>query len=85
MWSPAVDRLIRTALDEDIGPGDVTTAATVAPGTIARAELVAKEEFVLAGIDIARRVFALLDAEIAFERLIEDGQHGAGAARCWPG
>jgi nicotinate-nucleotide pyrophosphorylase (carboxylating) len=74
MLSPAVDRLIRTALDEDIGPGDVTTAATVAPATVARAELVAKEEFVLAGIDIARRVFALLDAEIAFERLTEDGQ-----------
>jgi nicotinate-nucleotide pyrophosphorylase (carboxylating) len=74
MLSPAVDRLIRIALDEDIGPGDVTTAATVTPGTSARAELVAKEEFVLAGIDIARRVFAVLDTQIAFERMMADGQ-----------
>jgi nicotinate-nucleotide pyrophosphorylase (carboxylating) len=74
MLSPSVDRLIRTALEEDIGPGDVTTAATVAPGTPGRAELVAKEDFVLAGIGVARRVFALLDAQVSFEGLIEDGQ-----------
>jgi nicotinate-nucleotide pyrophosphorylase (carboxylating) len=74
MLSPAVDRLIRIALEEDIGPGDITTAATVAAGTVARAEVIAKEDFVLAGIDIARRVFTLIDADIAFERLIEDGR-----------
>jgi len=73
MRSPHVDRLIRTALEEDIGPGDVTTAATVAPGTLARAELVAKEEFLLAGIGVARRVFELLDEQVAFECLVEDG------------
>ena len=74
MLPPSVDRLIRMALEEDIGPGDVTTAATVAPGTPGRAELVAKEDFVLAGIGVARRVFALLDAQVSFEGLIEDGQ-----------
>jgi nicotinate-nucleotide pyrophosphorylase (carboxylating) len=74
MLSPAIDRLIRTALEEDIGPGDVTTAATIPPGTMARAELVAKEDFVLAGIAVARRVFELLDAQVAFEALIKDGQ-----------
>ena len=74
MLSPSVDRLIRMALEEDIGPGDVTTAATVAPDTPGRAELVAKEDFLLAGIGVARRVFALLDAQVSFEGLIEDGQ-----------
>ena len=74
MLSPSVDKLIRTALEEDIGSGDVTTAATVTAGTTARAELVAKEEFVLAGIKVARRVFEMLDTRIAFEQLIEDGQ-----------
>jgi nicotinate-nucleotide pyrophosphorylase (carboxylating) len=74
MLSPSVDRLIRTALEEDIGPGDVTTAATVAPGTPGRAELVAKEDFILAGCGVARRVFELLDAQVSFEGLIEDGQ-----------
>jgi nicotinate-nucleotide pyrophosphorylase (carboxylating) len=41
---------------------------------MARAELVAKEDFVLAGIAVARRVFELLDTQVAFEELIKDGQ-----------
>lgn len=74
MLAPSIDRLLRTALEEDIGSGDVTTAATITPGTSARAQLVAKEDFVLAGIDVARRVFELLDPQVAFEKLIADGQ-----------
>lgn len=70
-----VERIIRTALEEDIGLGDLTTEATVEPGAQARAELVAKEDFVLAGIDVAARVFSCLDSHVAFERLIEDGQN----------
>ncbi len=69
-----IERIIRNALEEDIGLGDITTAATVAPGTDARAQLVAKEDFVLAGIDVAGRVFSLLDGDVAFEKLKEDGQ-----------
>ncbi|MFO7983982.1 MAG: carboxylating nicotinate-nucleotide diphosphorylase [Desulfuromonadales bacterium] len=69
-----IDRIIRTALEEDIGLGDITTEATVAKGVTARAELVAKEDFVLAGIDVVRRVFTALDPGVAFEKLLEDGQ-----------
>jgi len=69
-----LDPILRRALEEDIGTGDVTTLATVEPGTQASAELVAKEDFVLAGIDVARRVFQLLSEETAFEALIADGQ-----------
>lgn len=69
-----IDRIIRNALQEDIGLGDITTRATVAEGTVARAELVAKEDFVLAGLDVARQVFAILDPAVAFEKLREDGQ-----------
>jgi len=69
-----IDRIIELALEEDIGTGDVTTLATVEAGTQARAELVAKENFVLAGIDVAARVFHLLDSAVAFERLLQDGQ-----------
>lgn len=67
------DRIIRNALQEDIGLGDVTTLATIEAGTLSRAELVAKEDFVLSGIDVARRVFFLLDEQVAFEKLREDG------------
>ncbi len=80
----AIDRIIRTALEEDIGTGDVTTLATVPPGTTARAELVAKDDFVLAGIDVARRVFHLLDPQVAFEQLTEDGhQVRRGEVLAW--
>jgi nicotinate-nucleotide pyrophosphorylase (carboxylating) len=70
----AVDRIIETALIEDVGTGDVTTAATIEPGTSVRAELVAKEDFLLSGIGVAARVFQRLDARTAFEPLIQDGQ-----------
>ncbi|WP_432821687.1 carboxylating nicotinate-nucleotide diphosphorylase [Trichloromonas sp.] len=69
-----IDRIIQNALQEDIGLGDVTTMATVQPGTPGRAELVAKEDFVLSGIDVAGRVFHLLDPKIAFEKIMEDGR-----------
>jgi len=69
-----LDPILRRVLEEDIGTGDVTTLATIPPGTQASAELVAKEDFVLSGIDVAKRVFQLLSAETAFEKLIEDGQ-----------
>jgi nicotinate-nucleotide pyrophosphorylase (carboxylating) len=69
-----LDPILRRALDEDIGTGDVTTLATIEPGTQASAELVAKEDFVLAGIDVAKRVFKLLSEETAFEELVSDGQ-----------
>ena len=69
-----LDPILRRALEEDIGTGDVTSLATIEPGTQASAELVAKEDFVLAGIGVAQRVFQLLSAETAFENLIADGQ-----------
>ena len=69
-----IERIVRTALQEDIGLGDVTSMAIVAPGSTARAELVAKEDFVLAGLDVAAAVFHQLDPEINFEKIFVDGQ-----------
>ena len=68
-----IERIVRNALEEDIGLGDITTEVTVSPGTVARAQLVAKEDFCLAGIDVAAKVFSVLDPEVAFEKLLEDG------------
>ncbi len=56
----AADRLIRTALEEDVGGGDITTEATVAGGTLATARLVAREPLRLAGLPGFRRVFEVL-------------------------
>ncbi|MFW6387506.1 MAG: carboxylating nicotinate-nucleotide diphosphorylase, partial [Thermodesulfobacteriota bacterium] len=68
-----VAEIIKRALQEDIGSGDVTTMATVPAGITRRAELVAKEDFTLAGLDVARRVFTTLDSDVAFEALKVDG------------
>jgi nicotinate-nucleotide pyrophosphorylase (carboxylating) len=69
-----IERIVRQALQEDIGLGDITTQATIVPGTQARAELVAKDAFVLSGIGVAREVFRQLDRQIAFEALKQDAQ-----------
>ncbi len=70
-----IERIVRTALEEDIGLGDITTEVTVAGDTIARAELVAKEDFTLAGIDVAAAVFKQLDPRVSFEKILTDGTH----------
>ena len=59
-----IDRIIENALAEDIHTGDITTLAVVRKSGEARAILKAKEEMVLAGIEVAARVFHLLDAAI---------------------
>ena len=55
----ALDDLIRRALEEDLGTGDVTTRATIPEGLPARGVLLAKSALVVAGLDVARRTFEL--------------------------
>jgi len=76
-----VRAIVSRALAEDVGPGDVTTEATVASGAQCRAEIVAREGGVIAGLEVARATFAALDREVAFEALVAEGaQVEAGAA-----
>lgn len=79
-----VERIIRTALQEDIGLGDVTTQATIAKDARSHAQLVAKENFVLAGLDVAAEVFTCLDADARFEKIFADGQRvNKGEVLAW--
>lgn len=57
----SVRRIVRSALDEDVGAGDLTTDCTVPDGVPARAVLLAKQELVVAGLDVALAAFRLLD------------------------
>ncbi len=67
--------LVRAALTEDLGiAGDLTSEATIAPGTRARAALVARAPGVLAGLDIALHAFRLLDAQVAADIRVRDGE-----------
>jgi nicotinate-nucleotide pyrophosphorylase (carboxylating) len=68
-----IDRIIQSALDEDIGSGDITTIATVNKDKQASATLLIKQEGIIAGLSIAERVFYLVDESIRFVRKIEEG------------
>jgi nicotinate-nucleotide pyrophosphorylase (carboxylating) len=65
--------LVRQALAEDIGHGDVTTAATVAPDQRATAVLLAKSVCVLAGLDVACEAFRQCDAAVEIRPVHCDG------------
>jgi nicotinate-nucleotide pyrophosphorylase (carboxylating) len=65
--------LVRLALAEDIGGGDATTLAVVDENARGRAEILARENGVLAGLDVARLAFHEVDPEVGFERLVRDG------------
>ena len=67
------DRIIETALAEDIHTGDITTQAVVREKHMARARMTAKEPLVLAGIEAAARVFHLIDPQITFTPHFTDG------------
>ena len=66
--------IIERALAEDVGEGDVTTAATVRPGTLGEARFVAKEDGILAGRSVAELVMKRIDAGLAFSWSRGDGE-----------
>lgn len=72
--SPMLDDWLRAALREDLGTGDVTTELLVPSGLRGEAFVLAKEPFVLAGIDVALRTFTLLSGEIKGISKAQDGQ-----------
>lgn len=73
MVSRQIEQIIKSALAEDIGTGDITTQATVNPEKKGRAQAVAKGCFVIAGMDVFAETFRLLDKSIKVKKLIDDG------------
>ncbi len=65
--------LIARALAEDIGPGDVTGEATIRPESRSVAVILAKQDLILAGIDVANAVFRHLDPDLQFTAFVKDG------------
>ena len=74
LLSPHLDRLIDLALEEDVGPGDVTTQALVDSELQGEAHIRAKATLVVAGLPVAARVFQKLDAKLVFAAAVDDGQ-----------
>jgi len=68
-----IRKLIEQALDEDIGPGDITSEATIRPESASIAVIIAKQDLVLAGLDVCCSVFHYLDPGIQISVFAQDG------------
>lgn len=69
----SVDAIIEKALLEDIGEGDHTSLSTIPRDAIGRAQLLVKQQGILSGIDIARKVFKKVDPAISMTDYLSDG------------
>jgi len=71
--NPLLKRIIRFALEEDLGAGDVTTDAVIGPEMNGKATLLAREEMVLAGLPVFKQVFDEIHPGINFEEFFKEG------------
>ncbi|HEU0071696.1 MAG TPA: carboxylating nicotinate-nucleotide diphosphorylase [Alphaproteobacteria bacterium] len=69
-----IDDFIDRALAEDVGRGDLTSYATIPEGTQLKVAMVARQEVVVCGIDIAMAVFKRVRADIETQALVKDGE-----------
>lgn len=72
-----IRRVVESALAEDIGSGDITTLLTVPRGTEATGTISAKAKGVIAGLDVARAVFNLVDHTLETKTLVSEGYHAS--------
>lgn len=68
-----IDQIIAEALKEDLGNGDHSSLSTIPKTAHGKAQLIAKEEGIIAGIEVARKVFLSVDSKIIFKNYISDG------------
>jgi nicotinate-nucleotide pyrophosphorylase (carboxylating) len=69
-----IEEIIQQALAEDLGSGDHTSLATIPATGTGRAELMIKENGVVAGIEVAAKVYKAIDPKVKFIALMDDGQ-----------
>lgn len=73
-WTPELKRLLRAALAEDVGSGDVTTLATVKPRQLGTGQLIAKEKGVICGVTIAQKIWEMTDKKVLLTWHAGDGE-----------
>jgi nicotinate-nucleotide pyrophosphorylase (carboxylating) len=77
-----VERVVRLALDEDLGAaGDITTNSVIPAEATGEAAIVARQAGVVAGLDLAEAAFKALDPGIRFARIVTDGGRVAAGGR----
>jgi nicotinate-nucleotide pyrophosphorylase (carboxylating) len=72
--SSEIQSTIRRALQEDIGSGDATSQAIIPPEARMKALIVAKQAGVVAGLDVAKAVFLMVEDAFQFDALVSEGQ-----------
>lgn len=75
MYNTKIDTLIDLALDEDIAFGDVTSQSIFQPAHVSRAHILAREDMVVCGLELARRIFSRVDAAVLVTHDTCDGDH----------
>ena len=75
----SVLKLIKTALQEDVKNGDITTKATISKSKKAIGKFLVKADGIIAGLEIAKSVFKIVDPKVKFEIKINDGSN----VKCW--
>lgn len=68
-----IEDLIKLAFAEDIGDGDHTTLSSIPASALGKSQLIIKEDGVLAGVEIAKRIFHAFDTDLKIEVFINDG------------
>lgn len=68
-----LQEFIRLSLEEDFGSGDHTSLSCIPKGSTGSADLLVKGDGVLAGVDLAHAIFKQFDADVHFEKLLDDG------------
>jgi nicotinate-nucleotide pyrophosphorylase (carboxylating) len=68
-----IDELIDIAIKEDIGDGDHTSLSCIPSSASGKAQLLVKEDGILAGVDLAKNIFSRFDTDLVFEQFLQDG------------
>ena len=68
-----IDEIILNALREDIGDGDHSSLSCLQATDMGKAKLIVKEKGIIAGVEVAKRVFELYDSKLSLEVFIDDG------------
>ncbi len=71
--NPIVHQFIENAIKEDVGDGDHTSLAIIPSTVIGKAQLIVKDDGIIAGIEIAKLIFEKFDSQVVFNQLITDG------------
>jgi nicotinate-nucleotide pyrophosphorylase (carboxylating) len=69
-----IDDLIDIAIKEDIGDGDHTSLSCIPKNANGKAQLLVKEQGIIAGIELAERIFSKIDSTLKFKQLLNDGE-----------